>query len=218
MNSTHNDSSSRLMRRRHRAPRSCAECRRRKVKCDRKKPCNHCITSKKRCFYNQGSSDTEEPPETANITRAIHTPVSQIAQRQISATTGSAGDLTSQYNQIRTQEALPLISPLPSINDENELLKRSSALRNGVGDHHIQQLNRRLQTLEHTISLSAPNILSEKSSLNAQSSIAASEYGAFDPSPQTKTTLNKSRLFGPTHWTNDIDEVSLAYYSGSVAA
>ncbi|KAI0856853.1 hypothetical protein F4860DRAFT_387075 [Xylaria cubensis] len=39
---------------RRRLPRSCEECRRRKVKCDRNHPCSHCVLTKCRCVYNVG--------------------------------------------------------------------------------------------------------------------------------------------------------------------
>jgi hypothetical protein len=41
---------SQLIRRR-RPAKSCIECRRRKIKCDRNDPCQHCIAAKSRCTY-----------------------------------------------------------------------------------------------------------------------------------------------------------------------
>jgi hypothetical protein len=41
----------RQVRRRKRPSRSCVECRRRKIKCDRNNPCAHCTSTKTRCVY-----------------------------------------------------------------------------------------------------------------------------------------------------------------------
>lgn len=38
-------------RRRRRAALSCVECRRRKIRCDRKEPCTHCVSSKLECAF-----------------------------------------------------------------------------------------------------------------------------------------------------------------------
>lgn len=37
--------------RRRRPPKSCLECRRRKVRCNREEPCNNCMMAKRRCAY-----------------------------------------------------------------------------------------------------------------------------------------------------------------------
>jgi hypothetical protein len=91
-------------------------------------------------------------------------------------------------------------------------VRQPSAIRNGGDDLQIEGLDRRLQALEHVISLYAPGSLTEKSPPSNQLNVAVSESETCTLPAPTKTTLNKSRLFGPTHWTNDIHEVGLAYY------
>lgn len=43
--------------RRRRPAKSCLECRRRKVRCDREEPCNNCMTAKRRCSYQLFSNE-----------------------------------------------------------------------------------------------------------------------------------------------------------------
>lgn len=45
------------IRRRNRIITSCLECRRRKLKCDRSHPCNHCSKAKRDCFFLAPSLD-----------------------------------------------------------------------------------------------------------------------------------------------------------------
>ncbi|KAJ6118237.1 hypothetical protein N7471_013704 [Penicillium samsonianum] len=47
-------------RRRRRIARSCTECRRRKIRCDRKDPCTHCVATQLRCTY-KGYGDQPAP-------------------------------------------------------------------------------------------------------------------------------------------------------------
>lgn len=61
-------------RRRRRIARSCVQCRRRKIKCDRKDPCTHCVVTQLRCIYkgygDQPASlpqDRDEIPEVGNL-------------------------------------------------------------------------------------------------------------------------------------------------------
>lgn len=44
--------------RRRRPAKSCLECRRRKVRCNREEPCNNCMTANRRCAYQLFSNET----------------------------------------------------------------------------------------------------------------------------------------------------------------
>jgi hypothetical protein len=107
-----NESSPGVMRRRCRPPRSCAECRRRKVKCDRDMPCSHCVISKKQCTYNNEASHNVMLSDQTELIPASARPASQGTQRQIPVTASFASPHTSQFHQTRTKQASTLISPL----------------------------------------------------------------------------------------------------------
>lgn len=51
-------------RRRRRAALTCVECRRRKIKCDRKNPCAHCLSTGTACTFKAFSDDLSVPPQT----------------------------------------------------------------------------------------------------------------------------------------------------------
>lgn len=72
------------------------------------------------------------------------------------------------------------------------------------GNDRINALESRLGTLEHLVSLNTP-----KPSVDIPGAARLSESG-YASNPVllgAKPILNKSRLFGRTHWTNDVPEV-----------
>ncbi|CAG8250370.1 unnamed protein product [Penicillium salamii] len=66
--------------------RSCTECRRRKIKCDRKDPCTHCVATQLRCIY-KGYRDYPASPsyntETVSEIRNPEHSSSRLAQRMM---------------------------------------------------------------------------------------------------------------------------------------
>jgi hypothetical protein len=54
-------------------PVSCQNCRKRKLKCDRKRPCSGCSTRKLECVYNENGPETTATPETSDRRARGHT-------------------------------------------------------------------------------------------------------------------------------------------------
>lgn len=52
-------------RRRRRPAHSCVECRRRKIKCDRNAPCNHCVLTDTECVFKLFHDRAEIPSEVS---------------------------------------------------------------------------------------------------------------------------------------------------------
>ncbi|KAL3417473.1 hypothetical protein PVAG01_11473 [Phlyctema vagabunda] len=71
----------RTPRRRRRPARSCLECRRRKIKCDRNEPCVHCTSAATQCVYNTyGDRPASHQPFSTPI--SIVTPLPASTQTQ----------------------------------------------------------------------------------------------------------------------------------------
>jgi hypothetical protein len=95
-------------RRRRRPALSCIECRRRKIKCDRKGPCAQCLAAKIQCAYkyygdvNKGSTQEHgrlQAPNTPSVT--------------ISSEHGRPLDTASLFN--RAASSLPIENPVEDI-------------------------------------------------------------------------------------------------------
>jgi Fungal Zn(2)-Cys(6) binuclear cluster domain len=192
------DNTTRAVRRRRRPPRSCAECRRRKVKCDRKEPCMHCGMLKKQCVYTNEVMQSGNRAESTTAPRLL--PSAHFTPLQIQQS-------TTQH--LETEHAPILISPQSTTDAESNEITEQSSSTAASKEHQTNELDRRHQTLERTVSLSAPGSVGvDKHPLSGPSSSHEARFESRLVSDKTKATLNKSRLFGPTHWTNDVDEVS----------
>lgn len=160
-------------RRRCRPSRSCRECRRRKVKCDRLEPCGHCVLSKKQCHYGHGlaqaSRSVNEPASTSQVVPGrgpnvhVHVPYATPPQASVSA-----------------------IGPSPASD--------ASRLTGRVPDAQL--------TAQPSRGIARSSDLGATTNTNLDNIAAAPQDG--------RISLNKSRLFGQSHWTNSTLEVPRA--------
>jgi hypothetical protein len=89
-------------RKRRRPALSCVECRRRKIKCDRRTPCSHCVQLKiTKCTYPDTHTNVGNRP---NVPEAPPTPVS-VNNHQANL---SIPGLTSPVSEAQLSEADPL--------------------------------------------------------------------------------------------------------------
>lgn len=170
------------MRRRRRPARSCDECRRRKIKCNRQMPCNHCTATRKHCVFSNASSR----PTLGNDTRPRH--------------------IGPQVTPQHVSEPVPAVTH-PCGNDVEDHQNPPRELNESSRqDDRINDLEIRLRTLEHLLSRSTPKQSVDPSSV---ASLGESSHASNPVLRGVKPTLNKSRLFGRTHWTNDVPEVGV---------
>jgi hypothetical protein len=190
-----------LPRRRRRPVLSCESCRQRKVKCNRQEPYNQCISSKTTCVYGSkrsrsimpaGASKLNSPPV---LTASYETP-----QRvfQVSSTPGSS--------TIQPREPKPFSIPV-----EHHELYSSQAMtvvsdRITSDDAQICEPQNRGQAPEQPLATHFPNPIERKGDKDP-SDKSDSEIG-IPWSMDRRIALNKSRLFGQSHWTNGDHEVS----------
>ncbi|OKL64711.1 hypothetical protein UA08_00524 [Talaromyces atroroseus] len=199
------DTTVRAVRRRRRPPRSCVECRRRKVKCDRKEPCRHCLVLNKQCIYSDEASQSEKRAESITAPRLL--PSTHFTPRQMSESVTTTRPDPSHFRHLEADRTSTLISPLSTAESQpNEVTGRFPSTAENK-ERQINALDRRVQTLERALSLSAPgSVAVEKQPSSGPSGAHEARSESSSVSDKSKATLNKSRLFGPTHWTNDLDE------------
>ncbi|KAK6956167.1 hypothetical protein Daesc_001440 [Daldinia eschscholtzii] len=104
------------IRRRRRLTMSCTECRRRKVACDRKNPCNNCTSRKSTCIYwkHQPKSSPYVAPPTPSTLDSGHVNVSNTLQLdswsepEVATTVETvAPELVTLVNPIRGKRLFP---------------------------------------------------------------------------------------------------------------
>ncbi|KAI0448444.1 hypothetical protein F5B21DRAFT_510150 [Xylaria acuta] len=186
-------------RHRRRLPRSCEECRRRKVKCDRNHPCSHCVLTKCRCLYigpRLSPAHPERPRREASSLND-HFPSHQ------AVVTGSELNLSSRQRLSSDHPSSMLASAAAEGRPVNRLLHpldsfqpRGSEITNIVGDplspEPLLVQNRLPSGTKISPALVSP--------------IPSSTKQAHDVTSDRPLVLNKSRLFGQTHWTNVVYE------------
>jgi len=131
--------------RRRRPAKSCIECRRRKIRCDRNNPCSHCVSGKSRCTYkafrteslnNQRSSLWSLEPQSTPVEPSQH--INEDRSRDDNLR--SPVHLLSPHTIRANSGAAPTISPTPGPRRD----QRSGPASPAIGEDLFQ----RLQPLE----------------------------------------------------------------------
>ncbi|KAI1856941.1 uncharacterized protein JN550_013577 [Neoarthrinium moseri] len=213
---------------RRRPPRSCAECRRRKIKCDRDQPCSQCVLSNGRCLYDGGAGNTTSQhqrrprlsvPSSGSGSGAV--PSSRGSrtgtagphphQRQPAAVSQAPPPLTVSLTEVQRYHDQP--SSRPSINPDGR--REGEVHDDALGG----QLTRRLQSLEEWLSKYAAEVAAAtgmaSNLASSRSDNCSHEHGDNNDGYHMaeagleggdQLVLHKSRLFGQTHWTNAVHE------------
>jgi hypothetical protein len=209
----------RLMRRRRRPARSCDECRRRKIKCNRQMPCSHCTATRKHCVFSNTFSNASSRPtlgDTISASPGQHIGVSHVTSQQTSELVPAIPASRDQHrlDPSRTEKTVAPAchqhNTAPEVSEPPSGLP-STSLRH---DDRINELESRLRTLEHILSRTILNPSVDNSGV---ASLAESNYASNPVLQGAKPMLNKSRLFGRTHWTNDVPEVGLMISNSSAS-
>jgi Fungal Zn(2)-Cys(6) binuclear cluster domain len=162
---------------RRRPPLSCTECRRRKVKCDRKQPCCHCVLWTRSCVY------VDKTSPAANVSHLSH--------RQTLA--GWSASETDTQPTVRG----PL--PISRENEDVELPGNIIPSPTSTRDKAMNEFATRLQALEQLVSHRAGLCAAD---VDAAGLTSSDSLGCDDPqsAKQDCILLNKSKLFGESHW------------------
>ncbi|KAJ5547147.1 hypothetical protein N7494_004732 [Penicillium frequentans] len=207
-------------RRRRRPAFSCLECRRRKIKCDRKDPCSHCVSVAIQCVHKV----FRDAPETSNQLQ----PVQSSAQGR--AAVSSSIDIPSSRAQNRQScthrivkekgrvPSRPLVTraditqstPAPTLAGQTEATTAQAPPTTRAEDEQpsVHALLRRIQQLENSLATSPVP--------------AHSEPGGklIDRQPvhqDTRVSLYKTRTLKWSYWVGMADEFDLivACYSAA---
>jgi Fungal Zn(2)-Cys(6) binuclear cluster domain len=201
----------RTARKRHRPALSCVQCRRRKVKCDRKLPCSQCSQyNNAACAYDdpevvaaRGKSDNQILHDSSTTLGSDQGYGHRNQRQPIVFNTPLTTGLPNLHSRSPTTSvpwsSAPLAEHAQSEHNESE---RSIAVGTPHPDASIQELRDRVQKLEAIISSSSnygpqPENDSHLSSTNI---------------PKLRGNIEKTRFFGMNHWMNTYDEVCTSSY------
>ncbi|KAI8622917.1 hypothetical protein F5Y19DRAFT_460577 [Xylariaceae sp. FL1651] len=212
---------------RRRPPRSCVECRRRKIKCDRNQPCSQCVLSKCRCLYDGGTRNTtsHNPPQPG-----LSLPGSGSGSVLASAGNQTGGSGLHVHQQ--PAAVVPDPSSLPLTVGLTEVLRfhdRPPGMRSldpdeireskSNEDEFRGRLTSRLRSLEEWLSKYGAQVVAATGMTPDLGSSRSRDFshGHGDNNDGNRMALSglrdgghlvlhKSRLFGQTHWTNAVHE------------
>jgi hypothetical protein len=187
----------RLPRRRRRPPLSCESCRQRKVKCNRQEPCTQCITSKTTCVY------------TSNPFRSI-LPAGPAGLNSLPALTTSEDTPQQDFQASFTLSSSVVQPEQPRSLSEPQKSNVSEVLALGLDtitsdEAEIRRLQHGGQAPEQPLVIHSPNLNERRGD---RDSLDKREPGIGTPwSIHGRIALNKSRLYGQSHWTHGGHEV-----------
>jgi hypothetical protein len=212
-------------KRRRRPALSCAECRRRKIKCDRNTPCQHCIQSRNApCTY-----EVDHPAVTnRRITPAPAPPLSAgspALQGEVSTTTPTVLGPGSEAGAFLPQRLSSSLDVSRAGRDSWDPLPVCTA-KDGPSEESAQSLADRSRKAEQTrwpaAFLSSGNgngrtlganlptsedVVARDGDSRDTSMSKVFEQGNKTPVPDTKGSFWKTRFIGQSHWINTFQEV-----------
>ncbi|CRG85604.1 putative transcriptional regulatory protein C417,09c [Talaromyces islandicus] len=212
-------------RKRRRPARSCQECRRRKIKCDLKQPCSHCIASRCSCLYN-----VSKAPVLVTAANAV----------QLQPLERSPGP----PDPARSEPSQTSVAAMPSLlnNQSAPISSRCLPTPSGDQEQELEVLKRRISALEEYIAASTAAASIDPTKKTSQATCSrqidqqcepntansglqdrhgSQHYGRLSDVAQglpasRRLMLNKSRLYGPSHWTHGGNEFKrVAVLNGS---
>lgn len=197
-------------RKRRRQPKSCDQCRRRKLRCDREFPCGQCERARTslQCFYTpaftaSSPSGGDDSHFTASCVPESHTAPSQAVDPQtqsrphapVSQSLPPVQDQAQnkiiqdlQHRLRRLEEHLPGSPSSRAPTSSNPVVSQTEALR------HLHD-----QVVEVEEQLS--DVVSPNPSINGWAIPATL--------PRLRVAPDKTKLFGPSHWLHTAEKVCI---------
>lgn len=171
-----------------RPSRTCTECQRRKVKCNRAEPCQNCTLFKKRCIYKSDLVSTFSPLrcQAVSSTPGVSPKAGVSRQLDLHAKTPiEPDDNTTDTSSPHTDSSLGSFQrwriPYATVGQD---LGRTD-------------LSCRVQLLEQVFSTCALGLAGRRDIFSKESSTLA----------DGRATLNKTRIYGRSHWMNTSHDV-----------
>ncbi len=208
-------------RKRRRPAKACEQCRQRKVRCDLSVPCGPCTRAKSElnCSYRDAAvaSDSRTAGEARFDTqsRVQREPLSKVSRPRRIASGGNPSLLTpttsaTEHGAIAATD--DLVSAIRNIQDRLHSLEQhvsspssgseETATRRPSLERELRALTARVETVEGQL-IRRSNSVDSTASVKEQNSIGLI-------APRLRSSAQKVKFMGPTHWCNKMDQVSLA--------
>lgn len=190
-------------KRRRRPALSCVECRLRKVKCDRRKPCGACTRIKSTtCTYRPQRpgirSQSEQSPEGATSASHSNEPEAEISARSSPQPSGPATEFDAMVNRYVAPGVFgehDKLKPLPTGRPCFNLSSQPDNEQNAI----VSSLLDRIHGLEEKLASTTLGDQARSSTLPARESPG-----------KASGQLLRSKIYGQSHWANVINPVSRA--------
>lgn len=198
-------------RKRRRVAKSCDQCRQRKVRCDRNIPCGPCTRARAslNCSYCHESSVDRPVSDTR-----IPIPQNAVPARSVSTTASNGGEADSRSTTERTRgDSHPrLHSPPPGQQSIQDLRRRLQSLENQISDRESHNAPVTHEpTLEQALRDLTTKVQRIEQRLSPPTGPAeVCQAGDLSISPIWPRLLgpgSKMKLLGPTHWNHGMDRV-----------
>ncbi|RDL29970.1 uncharacterized protein BP5553_10597 [Venustampulla echinocandica] len=177
-------------RKRRRPALSCAECRRRKIKCDRNIPCGQCTQSKSAtCTYSPESFTARNAPNAKLGAAASSSGV-------VAGPSVVEGTADIQTHRV-SKNASPPPQPSPAVSDNlpddhsciSQLKNPGASNQAGQNSGHVEELVQRVQKLEQL--LASTSIVGHGDGSPSVSRV---------PAKDLRGNMSKTRFYGQSHW------------------
>lgn len=193
-------------RQRRRPAFSCLECRRRKIKCDRKDPCSHCVSVAIQCVHKV-FRDAPETSSVQNRTQSRTAPPSPVSSSSSRAQSGQSrtheivnetGSAVSRSLVAGAELLQSTPAPIHAAHTEAATAQIPLAARDEDEQLSLHALLRRIQHLENSLSTNPVPAHSEP----------GDELSDRQPVHQdTRVSLYKTRISKWSYWVGMVDEV-----------
>lgn len=174
--------------------RSCALCRRRKIRCNREAPCSNCLRSRASCVY-------ETPQSRGRPVNHDTVPVilNNRGPTSLGSSTIVSGDPSSSLAtspDVKSASTPPSLSSLPDAHSQSmglQLKRRQiEQLQRSTPPSSIQSQQPRSTT--------AANIQKLSTSLSGTFHVNCETGSLAQPQTIARSVAHKTRLFGQSHW------------------
>ncbi|VUC26324.1 unnamed protein product [Clonostachys rosea] len=190
-------------RRRRRPAFSCLECRRRKIKCDRKDPCSHCVSVAVQCvhkvFRDAPETSVQSNAQGRTATSSPISTTSSCAQSRQSRTKG----IVNGRDRVKSRPLVASVdvsqpTPAPTLADQTETTTAQTRAEDEQPSVHA--LLRRIQNLEESLA---------KGSVPAPSGHGGESIDRQPGHQDTRVNLYKTRTIKWSYWLGMVDEFDL---------
>lgn len=193
-------------RRRRRPAFSCLECRRRKIKCDRKDPCSHCVSVAIQCVHKvfRDAPETSPLQSSTQGRTAVSSPGdspssrAQSRQSRMYRIVNEKGRVTSRPLVARADVSRSTPAPTLAAQTEATTAQTPPTIRGEDDQPSVHALLRRIQHLEKSLATGSVSAHSEPGG-----ELIDRQLGHQD----TRVSLYKTRTLKWSYWMGVADEV-----------